>query len=262
MLNKLIKVSLPVGAWLSLILSWGDVQSLCEYLNEWSNFIYQYNTAFSSYYTTKFSLARGRNFSCLFWLTPVAILMFIMRPNNVFNDDEIFGLILGQLQIAVMLGTRAMSYVKDFMLLQTVRAAYEETLNGINAEYGKCQKNISREQVRQWMDLVSFIRKQAGRVESHISFQNLWSVFEIFTSVLLILSMAVFLFMNNALGESLTGNFLPFSIVCTCFFLCSLYWKTEIVEQLVSKVKTTEFFLQKFSFKKLIINHIIIKKLN
>lgn len=136
-----------------------------------------------------------------------------------------------------MLGTRALSYVKDFLLLQTVKAGYSETLNGIKAEYGKCQKAISREQVREWMEMVNFIRRQAARVESHISCQNLWSVFEIFTSVLLILSMAVFLFMNNALAGSLSGNFFPFSLVCTTFFICSLFWKTELAEQMACKVK-------------------------
>lgn len=108
----------------------------------------------------------------------------------------------------------------------------------MTAEYAKCKKRITSEQVRGWFDLIIFIRKQRILLETSISLPNLWSIFEVFALVLLILSLIVYFFLNGVLGQVMrASNFIPYSLICVFVFIASIYWKAGFAEDIASAVK-------------------------
>lgn len=169
----------------------------------------------------------------IIWASPVVTILFSYKSNNILVlGSTSLGALFGFIQVSAIVGIRALTYLRDMILLQTLITAYKEILNGIRAEYGKCRKCITKAQVTAWVDLISFTRVQASRVESYISLPSLWSIFEVFISVLLLLSLISFLFMNNVLVGDTGSNFLPYTLVYTGFFTCSLFWKTYLAENL------------------------------
>ncbi|ODN01079.1 hypothetical protein Ocin01_05603 [Orchesella cincta] len=200
-INSVIKVSMPVGSWILTSAHLVGVHYLCDFLNDWPNFFQQFEAVFIPNYRIKFNLTRKRNVLCIIWLTPVVILCFSMKAVNTMAD-----------------------HIPSIVL------------NGMTVQYQAFQTNISTEQVHGWMKLISLLRLQSSRVENYIGLQNLWSIFEVFLSVLMNLSMMVFLFMNNALTSD--SNFLPYVFIFTSFFLLSLYWKIHFSESITATEQT------------------------
>lgn len=217
--------------------------SLCDYFDNWPIFIQKFHQKFSPHYTLDLQcLQKTRNFSLFLWISPIVFILLFVKPiNYLLIDVPFLSLIFPFYQIFNSLGTRSLSYVKDFLLLQSLQTAYVQLRKGINNEYSRYQLKISPEQVQQWWQLLVIIRKQTKRVESHISLQNLWSIFEVFTTVLFLLSMIAFLAMNGVLTGTEASNFLPLGIICSTFFVSSLYWKTELADRITKAVRVNLF---------------------
>ncbi len=218
--------------------------SLCLFFNSWPLFIQKYNLAFSPHHNLDLSpLQKSRNLTSLLWLTPILFLTLAFTSvNNLVYHFFLLEFLYNHYQTINVLGSRALSYVKDFLLLQTLKTAYVELRKGIQNEYGRHQKSISKEQVRAWWELVILIRLQTKRVESHISLHNLWSIFEVFAMLLMLLSMVVFLAMNGVLvlsGGVEGSNFLPLLIIFSALLFSSLYWKTELADRITQAVNTS-----------------------
>lgn len=241
-INQLTKLILPLGAWVLYTLQISDVPSFSNFLNNWSLFLSQFESAFNPYHTHTFykTLKLRLLLFASIWTTPLFILLVSVRPINYFPGSPILGMLFAYMQIMFIVGTRALSYLRDMMILRTLTKAYQEIRAGMHAEYGNWGEQITKEQVRAWLDLITFTRSQAALAESYMSLPNLWSIFEVFISLLLMLSMSIFLFMNNAL-EGSGANFLPYTLIYTGFFTGSLFWKTKLAEEITEAVKKKIF---------------------
>lgn len=125
-LNKLIKIFLPLGAAIFCVSQWFNLPQLCEFLNQWPKFFVEFDKAFSSYYNIKFDLTMRRNVLLIIWLVPLFAILFVSYPVNVVYGNALIGRLMGYLSVGVIIGARDLFYVKDFLLLETLRVAYEQ----------------------------------------------------------------------------------------------------------------------------------------
>lgn len=126
-LNTALRVSLPVGAYVTTILQWSNVNCFCQFLNDWPKFFRDFDFAFSSHYAMKFNLALRRNIFSVVWLVPIISLTLVLSPINFLpTDNVIIGHLFVYSQMIIVVGSRAVFYVKDFLCLQTIRMAYEQ----------------------------------------------------------------------------------------------------------------------------------------
>ncbi|CAL8143926.1 unnamed protein product [Orchesella dallaii] len=190
-INTIIKASLPAGAWILTFAHLKGIHYLCDFLNEWTTFFQKFEETFTIYYRINFNLARRRNIFSIIWLAPVGAFFFGMKAGDVMSEHipKIINLLFSHWISLCIIGIRSICYLKDFLLLQTLQMAYQEVLNGMKAEYTICKTSISKGQVHAWLKLLLFLRLQSSRVENYIGLQNLWSIFEVFVSVLLNFSM-------------------------------------------------------------------------
>jgi len=233
------RVLMPWGSWVLTIAHGTRLGTLCDFLNDWEKFAKLFKSVFGSYYTLNLNLARRRNIFCLIWMTPVVIHFAHVKTSHVMVDEvpSIVQDIFVRVISLNVIGIRTICYLKDFLLLQTLQTAYKQMLHGIKAQYGKCKSSITRKQVHDWVDLLSLLKLQAGRVQTYIELQCLWSIAEVFVTVLLYSTTLIFLFANDALNLRSQSNFLQFAIIFSSFFLFSLLWKAYLAESITSAVR-------------------------
>ncbi|CAL8143920.1 unnamed protein product [Orchesella dallaii] len=236
--NYMIKVLLPAGPWIGCIVHGFNLESLCKFLNNWTDFIHKFEIIFSSDYELKIGLTRTRNWFFASCLIPILAIMTTFNPLVYIAEDIslYIAIPVGYFILVGIIVIRSVMYLKDYLLLLTVQMAYREVFNGMKAQYGKHKIYISRGHVQKWMEMLSFLRQQTSELQNYLGLQSLWSIFEMFLALLLNLSMTAFLFTNGALNGEHQGSlaFLSFAGIFTVFYVVSLYLKMCIAESITN----------------------------